>query len=64
MVCSRQEVQRLIRQMDGVEMLVAKLLYGTGMRVSEGFRLRVQDVNFDTHEILVRAGKAVCVSGG
>jgi integron integrase len=56
-VCSRNEIQRLIREMDGVEALVVKLLYGTGMRVSEGLRLRVQDLNFDTNEILVRGGK-------
>ena len=56
-VCSRKEIQNLISEMDGVEALVVKLLYGTGMRVSEGLRLRVQDVNFDTHEIMVRGGK-------
>lgn len=56
-VCSRPEIQRLIANMEGVEALVVKLLYGTGMRVSEGLRLRVQDVNFDTHEIMVRGGK-------
>ena len=56
-VCSRQEVQKLLRQTDGVEGLVIRLLYGTGMRVSEGLRLRVQDVNFDRSEITVRAGK-------
>lgn len=56
-VCSREEVQKLLRQLDGVEALVTRLLYGTGMRVSEGLRLRVQDVNFDRSEITVRAGK-------
>lgn len=56
-VCSREEVQALIRQLDGVEGLIVRLLYGTGMRVSEGLRLRVQDVNFDRAEITVRAGK-------
>jgi integron integrase len=56
-VCSREEVQELLKQVDGVEGLVIRLLYGTGMRVSEGLRLRVQDVNFDRSEITVRAGK-------
>ena len=32
-------------------------MYGTGMRVSEALRLRVQDLSFDRNEILVRAGK-------
>ena len=36
---------------------LARLLYGTGMRVSEALRLRVQDLAFDRNEITVRAGK-------
>ena len=56
-VCSREEVQKLLHQVDGVEGLIIRLLYGTGMRVSEGLRLRVQDVHFDRNEITVRAGK-------
>jgi len=43
--------------MTGVAALVAKLLYGTGMRLMEGVRLRVKDVDFDRGEILVRQGK-------
>ena len=37
--------------------LVAALLYGTGMRLLEGLRLRVKDVEFERREILVRDGK-------
>jgi integron integrase len=40
-----------------VEGLVIRLLYGTGMRISECLRLRVQDVSFDRNEIMVRGGK-------
>jgi len=56
-VLSRGEVQALIRQMDGVEELVARLMYGTGMRISEAVRLRVKDIAFDRNEIMVRGGK-------
>jgi integron integrase len=56
-VLSRKEVQELIRRLDGVEALLVRLMYGTGMRVSEALRLRVQDVAFDRNEITVRAGK-------
>jgi len=57
-VCSRQEVQRLLNHLDvGVEALVIRLLYGTGMRISECLRLRVQDISFDRNEITVRDGK-------
>jgi integron integrase len=56
-VCSRQEVQSLLQHLEDMEGLIVRLLYGTGMRVSEGLRLRVQDVHFDRNEITVRAGK-------
>ena len=56
-VLSRQEVQALLSSMDGPEGLIARLMYGTGMRVSEALRLRVQDLAFDRNEITVRAGK-------
>jgi len=50
-------VQALLARMDGAEGLIARLMYGTGMRVSEVLRLRVQDLAFDRNEIMVRAGK-------
>ncbi len=56
-VLSRGEVDRLLRRMDGVEDLVARLLYGTGMRIQEALRLRVKDIAFERNEIIVRAGK-------
>ncbi len=56
-VLSEAEVKRLLRCMEGVPGLVARLLYGTGMRLMEGLRLRVKDIDFDRREILVRDGK-------
>ena len=56
-VLSRDEVQRLLAAMDGRLGLVAALLYGTGMRLMEGLRLRVKDVDFARNEITVRGGK-------
>ena len=38
--------------------LFAQLLYGTGMRISEGLQLRVKDLIFDHGTIIVREGKA------
>ena len=43
--------------MSGIQGLVAALLYGTGMRLMEGLRLRVKDVEFERREIIVRDGK-------
>ena len=54
---TRLEVQRVLERMDGVHGLLARLLYGTGMRLMEGIRLRVQDLDFEQGEILIREGK-------
>ncbi len=56
-VCSREEIQLLFRYIDGVEGTIIRLLYGTGMRIMECLRLRVQDVSFARNEITVRGGK-------
>ncbi|HJP86126.1 MAG TPA: integron integrase [Gemmatimonadaceae bacterium] len=53
-VLTRDEVKRLIGEMDGVPQLATTLLYGTGMRVMECLQLRVKDLDFGNHQILVR----------
>ena len=57
LVLSRQEVNRMLRQMEGRDLLLALLLYGSGMRHREVLRLRAKDVHFDTLQITVRDGK-------
>lgn len=56
-VLTREEVGRLLSRIDGEIGLVARLLYGTGMRLLEGLRLRVKDVDFDRNVIVVRQAK-------
>jgi integron integrase len=56
-VLSRDEVARMLSAMTDVHGLIARLLYGTGMRKMEGLRLRVKDVDFDRRLIVVRDGK-------
>lgn len=56
-VLSLGEVRILLDQMEGIMGLVARLLYGTGMRLMEGLRIRVKDLDFDRREVLVREGK-------
>lgn len=56
-VLSADEVRTLLELMQGRPRLLAALLYGTGMRLMEGLRLRIKDVDFDRQEILVRDGK-------
>ena len=43
-VLSKEEVGRLLARMEGTVQLITRLLYGTGMRLMEGMRLRVKDV--------------------
>ena len=56
-VLTSREVKSLLDQLNGTMWLVASLLYGTGMRLLEGLRLRVKDVEFERREIVVREGK-------
>jgi integron integrase len=56
-VLTQGEVRALLEQMDGVTGLVARLLYGSGMRLLEGLRLRVKDLEFERGEVIVREGK-------
>ena len=56
-VLTKTEVRNILNAMTGTNALIAKLLYGTGMRLMEALRLRVQDVDFSQHQIIVRSGK-------
>ena len=56
-VLTRDEVASVLTHMEGTTALLARLLYGTGMRLMEGLRLRVKDVDFDRHAIVVREAK-------
>lgn len=56
-VLSRQQVQILLNHVDGRFRLVVQLLYGCGLRLMEGLRLRVKDIDFEYSQIIVRDGK-------
>ena len=56
-VLSEAEVRSLLAQLDGTKWLMASLLYGAGLRLRECLMLRVKDVDFSYHQILVRDGK-------
>ena len=56
-VLTVQEVRTLLSHMAGTEALLAALLYGSGLRLREALGLRVKDVDFDRHAIIVRSGK-------
>ena len=56
-VLTPSEVRELLLELKGITGLLASLLYGTGMRLLEGLRLRVKDIEFERRELLVRDGK-------
>ncbi len=56
-VLTPAEARRLLRDLQGVQHLVASLLYGSGLRLMEALRMRVKDVEMERGEIMVRAGK-------
>jgi integron integrase len=56
-VLSHPEAMAVISRMKGAPKLVAQLLYGSGLRITECLRLRVKDIDFANHQILVREGK-------
>lgn len=56
-VLTPTEVRSLLHAMSATSGLVSALLYGTGMRLMEGLRLRVKDVEFERRELIVRDGK-------
>ena len=56
-VLSRAEVRTLLVQLQGAPWLVANLLYGSGLRLMEGLRLRVKDLQLDRGELIVRQAK-------
>jgi integron integrase len=56
-VLTRDEVRAVLQQLEGVPRLMACLLYRAGLRVLECCRLRIQDVDLATNQVLVRGGK-------
>lgn len=56
-VLTRAEVRRVIDALAGTYQLMAKLLYGSGLRLMECVRLRVKDIDVPQRQLLVRSGK-------
>jgi integron integrase len=56
-VLSQQECQALLRQLDGTPRLMAELMYGSGIRLMELLRLRIQDLDIERGQLRVHSGK-------
>jgi integron integrase len=58
-VLTREEVKQALTFLEGTPELLVKLLYGSGLRITEAVRLRVQDIDFGYKQITVRNGKGL-----
>ncbi len=56
-VLTPDEVSAVLAGLDGVHLLLARLLYGTGLRITEALQLRVKDLDFGQRAVFVREGK-------
>jgi integrase len=56
-VLSREEAKKVIASLDGIYKLMTQIMYGSGLRLMEVLRLRVKDLDFANHQIIVRDGK-------
>lgn len=56
-VLTREECQRLFSALEGVPRLMAELMYGSGLRLTELLCLRVKDLDLERRQLIVRAGK-------
>lgn len=56
-VFSKKEVKKVLSRLEGINWLIGNILYGGGLRLIECLRLRVQDIDFEYSEIIIRNGK-------
>jgi len=56
-VLNQDELARIFASLNGEHRLLAQLLYGTGLRITEALQLRVKDLDFDHRALIVREGK-------
>jgi integron integrase len=56
-VLGRDEVRALLAKLEGLPSLIARILYGSGLRLGEGLSLRVKDVDLEHRQLLIRNGK-------
>jgi len=60
-VMTRGEVRQMVNLMEGTPQLIVKLLYGSGLRIMETVRLRVNDLDYQMKQLTVRSGKGTKV---
>jgi integron integrase len=58
-VLTVEETLEILKNLTGVYQIVAKLLYGSGLRLNEALKLRVEDLDFAQQQIIVRDSKGM-----
>lgn len=58
-VLTKEETRKVLECLSGTHQLMAKLLYGSGLRLMECMRLRVKDIDFAQRQIIIRDGKGM-----
>lgn len=56
-VLTKDEIKRIFKHLDGIYLLMCKLIYGAGLRLAECLSLRVKDIDFEENILTVRSGK-------
>ncbi len=56
-VLTPEETQQVLKYLEGTHQILAKLLYGAGLRVKEGLRLRIKDIDFAQNQLIIRDAK-------
>ena len=56
-VLTKDEVRKILAELDGIPYLVLSLLYGSGLRITECVRLRLKDVDIDRKQLIVKQSK-------
>jgi integrase len=54
---TQPEIASLFQYIDGINLLMARIIYGGGLRLHECLNLRIKDIDFRRHRLIVRAGK-------
>ena len=54
-VLDQTEMTELLKQLSGTSEIIVKLLYGSGLRITEAIRLRIRDLDFDHQQLVVRS---------
>lgn len=56
-VLTKSEIGQLFGKLSGLYLLMAKVIYGCGLRVGEGLQLRIKDIDFERNAVIIRSGK-------